>query len=253
MDDLLTAGRMHLSPSGAHLTSTDTDLGELFWVSSTTGRSPIRGGVPVIAPAFADLLADAPRHGWARTADWKVTTDGRVFDAEVVNDGIHLLLHVRELADGVRLDLTARNESGEERTVQLGFHPYFRVSHVARVHVEGLDGVEVLDRLSDERGTQSGEVGVEGEFDRIFLASREVRIVDKQRVITVEAEGADATVVWNPGEKAAAGMEDVGGGEWADFLCVEPALLGADLSGVVLAPSQERRLNMTVRVSPSGS
>ena len=253
MDDLLTAGGMRLSPSGAHLTSTDTDLGELFWVSSMTGRSPIRGGVPVIAPAFADLLAGAPRHGWARTADWRVTTDGRVFDAEVVNEGIHLLLHVRELADGVRLDLTARNESREDRTVQLGFHPYFRVADVARVHVEGLDGVEVLDRLSGEWRPQSGEVRVQGEFDRIFLASHQVRIVDEQRVITVEAEGADATVVWNPGEKAAAGMQDVGGGEWADFLCVEPALLGADLSGVVLAPSQERRLTMTVRVSPSGS
>lgn len=251
MDDLLTAGRMRLSPSGAHLTSTDTDLGELFWLSSTTGRSPIRGGVPVIAPAFADLLAGAPRHGWARTTDWRVTTDGRIFDAEVVNEGIHLLLHARELADGVGLELTARNESREERTVQLGFHPYFLVSDVARVHVTGLDGVAVLDRISGERGVHAGEVQVSGEFDRIFLDSREVRIVDGQRVLTVEAEGADATVVWNPGEKAAAGMKDVGDGEWAQFLCVEPALLGEDLSGVVLAPSQERRLAMTVRVSPS--
>jgi glucose-6-phosphate 1-epimerase len=248
MDDLLTAGRMRLSPSGAHLTSTDTDHGELFYLSSTTGRSPIRGGVPVIAPAFADLLADAPRHGWARTADWKVTTDGRVFDAEVVNDGIHLLLSVRELADGVRLALTARNESREDRTVQLGFHPYFRVSHVGDVSVEGLAGVEVLDRLTDERHVQSGEVRVDGAFDRIFLASREVAIVDRQRVITVAAEGADATVIWNPGEKAAADMKDVGGGEWADFLCVEPALLGEDLTGVVLAPAEERRLTMTVTV-----
>lgn len=242
-----------MSPSGAHLTSTDTDLGELFWVSSTTGRCPIRGGVPVIAPAFADLLADAPRHGWARTTDWRVTTDGRIFDAEVVNDGIHLLLSARELTDGVHLTLTARNESREERAVQLGFHPYFRVSHVSRVHVEGLDGVEVFDRLSEEKRSQCGAVRVAGEFDRIFLASREVRIVDERRVITVAAEGADATVVWNPGEKTAADMGDVGDGEWADFLCVEPALLGSDLSGVVLAPAQEQRLSMTVRVSPSGS
>ena len=121
MDDLLTAGSMRMCPSGAHLTSTDTDFGELFYLSSATGSGPgtaIRGGVPVIAPAFADLIASAPRHGWARTAAWKVTTDGRDFHAEVDNDGICLRLDVRELADGVRLELTARNESREDRKIR---------------------------------------------------------------------------------------------------------------------------------------
>lgn len=248
MDDLLTAGRMRLSPSGAHLTSTDTDHGELFYLSSTTGRSPIRGGVPVIAPAFADLLAGEPRHGWARTAEWRVTTDGRGFDAEVVNEGIHLLLGVRELIDGVRLQLTARNESREERTIQLAFHPYFRVSHVVSASVAGLDGVRVLDRLSDEQATHAGEVTVSGGYDRIFLASREVQILDADRVITVAAEGADSTIVWNPGEKAAADMRDVSDGEWSQFLCVEPALLGEDLAGVQVAPGESRSLVMTVTV-----
>ena len=114
MDDLLTAGSMRMCPSGAHLTSTDTDFGELFYLSSATGSGPgtaIRGGVPVIAPAFADLIASAPRHGWARTAAWKVTTDGRDFHADGDNDGIRLRLDVRERADGFRLELTARNES----------------------------------------------------------------------------------------------------------------------------------------------
>jgi glucose-6-phosphate 1-epimerase len=254
MDDLLTAGSMRMCPSGAHLTSTDTDFGELFYLSSATGSGPgtaIRGGVPVIAPAFADLIASAPRHGWARTAAWKVTTDGRDFHAEVDNDGIRLRLDVRELADGVRLELTARNESREDRKIQLAFHPYFRVSHVASVAVAGLDGAPVLDRATGGQTTQSGDVTVSGAFDRIFRESREVRIIDADRVVTVAAEGADSTVVWNPGEKAAADMGDVGGGEWSEFLCVEPALLGPGLTGVTLAPSGERRLAMSVTVRGS--
>lgn len=252
MDDLLIAGRMRMSPAGAHLTSTDTDHGELFYLSSATGSGPgtaIRGGVPVIAPAFADLLESAPRHGWARTAEWKVTADGRDFHAEMSHEGIRLRLDVRELADGVRLELTARNESRAGRTVQLAFHPYFRVSHVEAVAVTGLSGVPVLDRLTGEQTTWSGEVTVAGGFDRIFRASRDVSIRDADRVITVAAEGADSTVVWNPGEEAAADMRDVGGGEWSDFLCVEPALLGPDLTGVRLAPAQKRRLTMTVTVA----
>lgn len=245
-----------MSPSGAHLTSVDTAHGELYYLSSTTGSgegTAIRGGVPVIAPAFADLLVDAPRHGWARTAAWKVTADGRDFHAEVANEGIRLRLDVRELVDGVRLELTARNESQEDRTVQLAFHPYFRVSHVSSVAVTGLDGVGVSDRITGEHTTQSGEVAVSGAFDRIFRESREVSIVDAARVITVAAEGADSTIVWNPGEEAAADMRDVGGGEWSDFLCVEPALLGPDLSGVRVAPCGERRLAMTVTVRGSSA
>lgn len=233
MDDLLTAGRMRMSPAGAHVTSTDTDHGELFYLSSTTGF-PIRGGIPVIAPAFAELLDGEPRHGWARTADWRVTTDGMGFDAQLVNDGLHLTLSVKERADGMRIELHMRNESPDTRRVQMGFHPYFLVSDVREVRVEGL--------------TQESKLLIDAPVDRIFREAREVRIVDKQRVITVTPDGADATVVWNPGE---ADMQDVGPGEWSRFLCVEPAILGEDLDGVDLAQNEQLRLAMTVTVSPS--
>lgn len=233
MDDLLTAGRMRMSPAGAHVTSTDTDHGELFYLSSTTGF-PIRGGIPVIAPAFAELLDGEPRHGWARTADWRVTTDGMGFDAQLVNDGLHLTLSVKERADGMRIELHMRNESPDTRRVQMGFHPYFLVSDVREVRVEGL--------------TQESKLLIDAPVDRIFREARQVRIVDKQRVITVTPDGADATVVWNPGE---ADMQDVGPGEWSRFLCVEPAILGEDLDGVDLAQNEQLRLAMTVTVSPS--
>ncbi|GAB3691435.1 D-hexose-6-phosphate mutarotase [Corynebacterium nasicanis] len=251
MDDLLTAGRLCMSPAGAHLTSADTDLGELFYLSSTTGF-PIRGGIPIIAPAFADLLPNQPRHGFARTSDWRVTTDGRGFSATLVNEGLHFDLAVQELSEGVRLSLSlsVRNESGSPRTVQLGFHPYFRVGHVEKVSVHGLEGVDAVDRVSAAASAQEGAVTVTGPYDRIFRASRTAVIDDPElgRRITVTAEGADSTVVWNPGAEAAASMADVGAGEWADFLCVEPALLGADLQGIELADGASRELAMTVTV-----
>ena len=247
MDDLLTAGRMRMSPAGAHVTSTDTDHGELFYLSSTTG-SPIRGGIPVIAPAFAELLDGEPRHGWARTADWRVTTDGMGFNAQLVNDGLHLTLNVKERADGMRTELHMRNESPDTRRVQMGFHPYFLVDDVREVRVEGLAGVSVTDRFTDRDSVQEGTLLIDAPVDRIFREARQVRIVDKQRVITVTPDGADATVVWNPGE---ADMKDVGPGEWSRFLCIEPAILGEDLNGVDLARDEQLRLAMTATVSPS--
>jgi len=247
MDDLLTVGRMRICPAGAHVTSTDTDLGELFYLSSTSGF-PIRGGIPVIAPAFADLLPDAPRHGWARTSDWRVTTDSRSFTATLSEEGLGLTLSGHELADGLRITLTMSNDSGEDRVVQMGFHPYFLVADVRTVRLHGLDGVTVTDRLTGAESTQAGEVRIDAPFDRIFHASREVRIDDGERVITVASEGADSVVVWNPGE---ADMKDVGPGEWSRFVCVEPAVLGADLRGVTLPAGEELTLAMTVTVSPS--
>ncbi|NLA55462.1 MAG: D-hexose-6-phosphate mutarotase [Corynebacterium humireducens] len=247
MDDLLTVGRMRICPAGAHVTSTDTDLGELFYLSSTSGF-PIRGGIPVIAPAFADLLPDAPRHGWARTSDWRVTTDSRSFTATLSRESLGLTLTGHELTDGLRITLTMSNDSGEDRVVQMGFHPYFLVADVRTVRLHGLDGVTVTDRLTGAESTQAGEVSIDSPFDRIFHASREVRIDDGERVITVASEGADSVVVWNPGE---ADMKDVGPGEWSRFVCVEPALLGADLRGVTLPAGEELTLAMTVTVSPS--
>lgn len=253
MDDLLAAGGMRLCPSGAHLTSTDTELGELFYLSSTTkygGGDAIRGGVPVIAPWFADLLGLQPKHGWARISPWRVTVDAVGFDATIVENGIALALSVKELPDGVRLELTATNESDRPRTIQLGFHPYFRVGHVEKVTVAGLDGVNSLDRVTDEESVQEGEIAVSGLYDRIFLGSHDAVITDPEleRRILVTAEGADSTVVWNPGEEAAAPMADIGEGEWSDFLCVEPALLGEDQQGVELGDGESHRLTMTVTV-----
>ena len=38
------------------------------------GRTPIRGGIPVCFPQFADL-GSLPAHGFARTATWSVLTE----------------------------------------------------------------------------------------------------------------------------------------------------------------------------------
>lgn len=251
MDNLLTSKKLQLNPHGAHLVSTETDFEELFYVSSTARSGDgdaIRGGVPIIAPWFADLLGKTPKHGWARTAEWDVKTGEEGFNATISQDGIQLELQVEERLNGVHLALSATNESEQPTTIQLAFHPYFRVTHPEEVFIAGMEDVEVLDRFTNETSTHDGDVIVEGAYDRIFFSAEPTRIVDpgEGRGITIEMEGADTTVVWSPGEEAAADMDDIGPGEWKDFLCVEPALLGENLQGVELAPGETRSLTMTL-------
>ncbi|AGF73142.1 hypothetical protein [Corynebacterium halotolerans] len=256
MSDLLTSGRLTISPVGAHLTSADTTHGELFYLSSTSrygvGES-IRGGVPVIAPWFADLLGLEPKHGWARRSEWDTGTGKGGFRASLTRDGLALQLLGIELSDGVHLQLSAANESDETKTVQLAFHPYFAVSDVAEISVRGLDGVDVLDRLTGQASRQKGDITFDGEFDRIALGTPEVTIVDRDRTITVTPDGTDSTVVWNPGAELADTLPDIGPGEWQRFVCVEPALLGARQRGVELAPGEDLQLGMTVSASGTGS
>ncbi len=254
MSDLITSGRLTISPVGAHVTGAETRHGDLFYLS-TASRSgvgeSIRGGIPVIAPWFDDLLGREPAHGWARRSEWRIRSEAGGFRASLGRDGTVLRLYVMELTDGIHVELSALNESDEPRTVQLAFHPYFAVSDLLDTTVTGLEGLPLLDRPTGE--TTRGDTPLrftDEEYDRIALGSPAVTITDTARRITLTSDGADSTVVWNPGREKAASMSDIGDGEWQRFLCVEPALLGGEQQGVTLAPGEDTSLGMTVSVAP---
>lgn len=257
MNPIITSGNLRLSPAGAHITSVDTAAGELLYLSSTSSSGvgeAIRGGVPIIAPWFGGLLGLDPMHGWARRSLWEVTGAGAAERPELVavcaQDGLRLTVRTAADDSGFRISLRLKNDTDSVRTVQLAFHPYFRVEDVESVTLEGLDGVDVLDRISDEVSTQEGPVEIRGLHDRIALGTPKMIINDRDRSIIVEGTGHDSTVVWNPGAQRAAEMADIGPGEWRQFLCVEPALLGADQQGVQVPPGESVEIGMAVRVLP---
>jgi glucose-6-phosphate 1-epimerase len=247
---MLKNRNLTIHANGAHVTSAETPLGDLFYVSSTSDfgeGEAIRGGVPIIAPWFAQLLGDQ-QHGWARRRRWEVTKTDVGFSGEYAEDGISLRLDVGELGNSLRFRLTATNTTDESRRVQLAYHPYFAVSDVADIHLEGLGALRGVDRASGAEITLPEEVTFDGLVDQIVLGAPEVRIVDEKRVITVSSRGADSTVIWNPGERKADGMPDIGPREWNKFVCVEPALLGSDQKGTLLTPGEINTLEMIVRV-----
>lgn len=250
MSNLMRNGPLTMSENGAQLLSAETDTGDIFYLSSTTKQGPgepIRGGVPIIAPWFATFL-DEPQHGWARIEEWKVDRIDDGFHAALTKNGIVLGLDATSNDEELRIRLTLESTLDESHRVQFAFHPYFAVADVAKIRITGLDGVDALDRVDGEKYTSQGDLAVEGEYDRIFDGDPEITIADEHRTITVTSRGADSTVVWNPGQKKADLMEDIGAREWNKFVCVEPAMLGAQQEGVLLSPGEINTLEMVVRV-----
>ncbi|SER88374.1 hypothetical protein [Corynebacterium cystitidis] len=240
---------MRILDFGAHVLSAPTSTGDLFFVSSATaldGSAPVRGGLPIIAPWFAKFLGEK-QHGWARSSVWEM--DGTT---GTLNDD-HLALRFSATpvgdeanADGWRFELSCTNTGDTVREIQLAFHPYFAVSAVEDVVVDGIDGVNVWDRVDHDKAVHRGDFTFSGLTDRIALAAPQVTVRDANRRLTISAEGTDSTVLWNPGAEAGARIDDLGEGEWDKFVCVEPALLGDNAEGVLLPGGETATIVMTV-------
>ncbi|MDD7586806.1 MAG: aldose epimerase [Corynebacterium glucuronolyticum] len=221
---------MAIADGRAHLLSADSHLDELLYLSPEADFSEggsIRGGVPIIAPWFNDLTGQEPAHGWARRQPWECQEVPGGFDCRIRHDEWDLRLGIQTTPKGFAMILKCRNAASKRRNVQLAFHPYFRVEDVTTVTVEGysFDGSAV-----DERTT----------------ATSPVTFTDGSRRITVTGHDHDHTVIWNPGTAVPGDMpiED-----WKKFVCVEPALLGEDVTkGVSLAPWEWTQIGMTVKV-----
>lgn len=129
-------------------------------------------------------------------------------------------------ADGLRMELNVRNESGASMPTGLGFHPYFPRADdsrlVARHHAEWQTAPDGLPTALDERPEAidwwaGAPVGAR-EVDTVY-AGREgpIRIEWPDRALALDIDlspALDHTVVFTPRD--------------ADFFCVEPVTHATD-------------------------
>ncbi|WP_022910193.1 D-hexose-6-phosphate mutarotase [Aestuariimicrobium kwangyangense] len=216
----------------------------VLWLSAATEPSdgkPIRGGVPVIFPWFANGRSgdQQPAHGPVRTAAWE---RDEVVD-DLANGGPLTVRHrwtgalpqpadvsmtVRFSQDELRLTMTVTNTGESEFTFEQALHTYLAVSDIRQVVVRGLDGVDYLDRAKHAprlENVQVGDVTFTAETDRVYLSENTVQVVDPgwQRTLEVSKQGSSDTVVWNPWVDKAAAMPDFGDDEWPGMVCIEAA------------------------------
>ena len=255
----------HVYLLGAHVTHYQrTGDQPLLFVSCRSAfapDSPIRGGIPIVFPWFANRLE--PNHGWARTRMWAVTgvacgdddeTATITFDTTGDGDatprwpaGVNLR-YVVTVGAVLRVDMTVENTTAQTFGFEQALHTYFHVRDVHDVAVTGLAGATFADKV--DAGTRTIEndepIRITGETDRVYLSTRSTCTIDDPgfgRRIAIEKTGSSSAVLWNPWIDKAAAMPDFGDDEWINMLCIEPGNL-ADNS-VTIEPGKLHTMCVT--------
>lgn len=269
------AGRSRIFDHGAHVAAWQPEgsAHPVLWLSSTseyTAGKAIRGGIPICFPWFGPGLTGdkTPAHGFVRATAWRrseVSEHGHTLRVVYTIDP-DITGSQPEFSDDYRAQLTAEftpthltvrlwvsNTGDEPFTIEEALHTYLAVSDVREITVEGLDGATYLDKNLPDPAfdqVQDGPLRLTGPTDRVHVHGGPVTVVDPGfgRRIRLSTEGSADVVVWNPWEEAAAGMADMGPGEWTGMVCVEAANVFAD--AVTLRPGEHWTMSQRIEVLP---
>lgn len=246
--------RIEAYAHGAHVASwRPADGEERLYLSPRShfaAGMPIRGGIPVCFPQFADQ-GPLPMHGFVRDVAWTPLHAGPTDDgAAQIRMRIAESPRTRGLwphAFACELTATARgselvvelaivNAAKEPFEITAALHTYLRVKDVRRTVLEGLAGARYRDKRLRQDGlveTQAA-VALTEPLDRVYHAvPAELRVREPDRTLVVRATGSSDTVVWNPGPPGGPGPHDMPDDGYLAMLCVEAAIARAPLA---LAP-----------------
>lgn len=262
---------------GGQVTSWSSNFGEqqLFVSKKASFKPPkaIRGGIQICFPQLGNHGV-LEQHGFARNRLWSVDESPPPFRDATFDCHIDLILkqsgddlkiwpHSYELRLQVALSprgdliLTSRiknsNADGKPFQFSFAYHTYFSVSDISEVRVEGLDTLDYLDNLeSKNRCTEQGDAVVfESEVDRVYLSTPPKIVTidhDKKRTYVLRKKELPDVVVWNPWDKKAKAMPDIGNEEYTCMLCVGAACIEKPIT---LRPGEEWQGRQEVSSVPS--
>lgn len=242
---------------------------DLMWLSPKRAAlpTPIRGGSPVCWPYFGrqGQGEDVPAHGFVRTLPWELQQARRLDDGSIEltlappaldNLGLRLAMTVR-VGRELRQQLLTENTGKVPATITQALHNYFRVGDASKVEVDGVDGLDYLDKFENyaQPRRQQGPWSLRdprdpGRSDRIYTQAGGHYVLRDpvlKRSIDVRTEGSRSLVAWNPGAEAAAKMADVGEG-WRQYVCLEAANAGPDV--ITIAPGGRHVLLQILSSAP---
>lgn len=186
---------------------------------------PISGGIPHCWPQFGP--GDIQLHGFARNSQWELTSESAnsctmTLTPNEISKGMwdkdFKVTQTITLKDGSLVAAMEVNNPGNEAFEFTGsFHTYF-AADIDAVSVGGLNGLEVLNRLTNETSTISGDVTVTGPIDSVYAGVKTNPLtlaVGGGRTVAIGYEGWPDAVVWSPWTD----MEAC----YKEFVCVENA------------------------------
>lgn len=229
---------------GAHLCSWIPAGGtEQLFLSKTSELREgvaIRGGVPVIFPQFA-ALGNLPKHGFARTAVWRLLRAGQnpdgvaqaVFELQESSVSLQIWpqvfkaeLTVSVFADSLQLALTVVNSGDSPFDFTCALHTYLAVRQIDAVQLHGLQGVRYRDSVSGVSDCleSAAWLKVEGEVDRIYAnIAAAIELRQPHQTTLIRQTGFSDAVIWNPGAEKGSSLNDLEPGGYQRMLCVEAA------------------------------
>lgn len=248
--------RAEIVTHGAHLCSWIPANGseQLFMSQTSEFREgvAIRGGVPIVFPQFSNL-GNLPKHGFARTAIWRLVRSGQleqgaaqaVFELQESAASLQIWPHVfrAELVvtvaeQSLQLDFSVVNLGDSELSFQAALHSYFRVQDIQQTLIHGLEGLHYRDTVTGEENCyQAGPVlQIAGEVDNIYAdVESDITLEQPHQLLQLRQSGFTDAVVWNPGAEKGAQLTDLEADGYRHMLCVEAASI---MQPVVLAPGQ---------------
>ena len=208
--------------------------------SAFAAGQPIRGGIPLCFPQFAEL-GPLAQHGFARTQAWSFigvseSEEGAraTFALESSPQTLALWpgafrLELIATLGGAHLDVRLRvvNTGRDDCAFTAALHTYLRVSEAATARLEGLRGARYANRGSSDGGVETRDaITADEPIDRAYFATPSAtRLDDAGRILRIEQRGFADTVVWNPGRERTARMADMPPEGFRHMLCVEAAAI----------------------------
>lgn len=231
---------------------------DLIWMSEQAifdGKAALRGGIPVCWPWFGRIAA--PAHGFARNSEWTLLEHRENEHGVIIELGLmtsestfsvwphqfqaHLLV---EISDELKVTLDVINTDEQPWTFSGALHTYLNVADIETAKTTGM-GAEYIDSLLDNKVCQGGdELVLTDTIDRVYTKPESViNIADGTRTISVENQGHNSAVLWNPWAAGAESMGDMQDDGYKTFLCVESTLHAPSLEqGKTLQPGERHQL-----------
>ncbi|KDP46406.1 hypothetical protein JCGZ_10246 [Jatropha curcas] len=234
---------------------------ELLFMSSKAVWKPLkanRGGIPVCFPQFGNL-GSLEKHGFARNRLWSLDSDPSPLPPVNSQSSVDLILKSTEddlktwprsfelrlrisLGPG-KLTLIPRVRNTDNKAFSFTFAlcNYLSVSDISEVRIEGLETLDYFDNLMrKERFTEQADaITFDAEIDRVYLSTpSKIAIIDheKKRTFVLRKEGMPDAVVWNPWDKKARALQDLGDEDYKTMLCVDSAGIETP---IILKPFEE--------------
>jgi glucose-6-phosphate 1-epimerase len=267
---------------GAHITQFTPHGGSpvlfLSPKSAFEPGKPIRGGIPVLFPWFADRWngkeydaahgTKSPAHGVARTSVWIVdrthlTPEGEVLavfslqpselSASLGFPHFHVTLEFR-IGRELTVVMTVTNTGADPMPFEEGLHTYFAIGDVPAARLDGLRGSTYLDKRDNyiRKVQRQTQFAFDRDVDQTHVHTSEPLTLHdpgNQRIIHIQKTGSQTTVIWNPWTVLTPGLPDLAEDSWKHFICVET--INAADDRITLAPGASHGMATTIRVTPA--